>query len=118
MKDAWETLNSAEEGDKISVRIEDFDNTRCPREENPRCIEGKVKKVKESVGYSAGEISRTVVLGDPWDDGCNIDVGDTADNNLTGGGGSSHKYINAWRPRRGKDRLLLGEVVLVEVKDK
>jgi hypothetical protein len=50
-----------------------------------------------------------VVIGDPRDDGCIVDCGDTSHNKLTGGF-RSYTYLKAWRPRRGKDRLLLGKV--------
>lgn len=106
---AFHTLLSVEEGDSASVHIEDFENTRWPKEANPRTISGEVNRVKEDVGHSAGEIQRSVVIGDPRDDGCIVDCGDTAENNLTGGG-SAYKYLKAWRPRPGKDRLLLGRV--------
>lgn len=111
---AYETLLSVGEGDTVSVRIDDFENTRYPREENPRTISGEVSNVKEDVGRSAGEIQRCVVIGDPRDDGCIIDCGDTGENKMTGWG-RSQKYLKAWRPRRGKDRLLLGRVTDADV---
>jgi hypothetical protein len=107
---AYDTLLSVEEGDTVRVTVDDFENTKHPREDNPRTISGEVKRVKEDVSHSAGEIQRTVAVGDPWDEGCYIDLGDTAENKVTGGTYDSRKYTKAWRPRPGKDRLLLGKV--------
>lgn len=111
MSDAWETLMGVAEGEEIEVTIEDFEDTRFPRDENPRTISGTVQNVSEEPGYGAGEIQRVVTVGDPWSDGCNIDCGDTSENNLNLTGGHGRRtYLKAWRPRSGKDRLLLGRV--------
>lgn len=107
---AYDTLLSVEEGDTVHVTVDDFENTKYIREDNPRTISGEVKQVKEDVSHSAGEIQRTVAVGDPWDGGCYIDLGDTAENKMAGGTYGPRKYTKAWRPRQGKDRLLLGKV--------
>jgi hypothetical protein len=106
---AYETLLDVEKGDTVSVTVDDFKSTQHSRKENPRSISGKVERVKEDVGHSAGEIQRSVVIGNPRDDGCIVDCGDTSQNKLTGGF-RSYTYLKAWRPRHGKDCLLLGKV--------
>jgi hypothetical protein len=110
---AYDTLLSVQEGDTVTVTVDDFENTQHPRDENPRTISGEVDAVKEDVSHSAGEIQRTVAVGDPWDEGCYIDLGDTAENKMAGGTYNPRKYMKAWRPRPGKDRLLLGKVTEV-----
>lgn len=111
----WESLTKLMEGQEVTVHIVDFDNTNFPKDANPREITGEVVNIKGDVGHSAGEIERTVTIGNPWEGGCHIDVGDTAENKLTGGTNSPYKYTKAWRPRAGKDRLLLGKVHKVEL---
>lgn len=110
---AWARLMMVEGGDEITVEVDDFDNTRHPKEQNPREISGTVKNVAEDVNYAAGEIQRVVTIGNPWEDGCNIDVGDTSENNLTGGH-NRKLYTKAWRPRTGKDRILLGKITEIQ----
>lgn len=111
----WETLESATEGSEMAVHIVDFENTNWPKDENPRWIVGEVVNVKEDVKRQAGEVVRVVTIGNPWEDGCHIDVIDTAQNTwITGPRG--RKYLKAWRPRTGKDRLLLGVVDDVELR--
>lgn len=113
---AYNTLLSSEEGDTVSVRVDDFDNSRYSNSYNPRTISGEVDNVIEDVGHSAGEIQRSVVIGDPWEDGCVVDCGDTSENQLGVSGGSSYTYLKAWRPRAVKDRNLLGQVTVAEIK--
>lgn len=100
-----------EEGDEITVTIDDFEDTRFPKDQNPRKVSGPVNNIAKDINYSAGEIQRVVTIGNPWDDGCNIDCGDTAKNKLTNETYETYTYTKAWQPRVGKDRLLLGKVV-------
>jgi hypothetical protein len=111
----WDTLLGVGEGDRVEVRVEDFQNTNYPKEENPRTLSGEVTGVNEDVGHSAGEILRTVAVGDPRDEGFYVDLGDTAENQLTGGSSTPRRYSKVWQPRPGKDRLLLGRVAAAEV---
>lgn len=111
---AWRTLNAIEEGEHVAVRIDDFENTTYPKEANPRTISGEVTRIKTDVGHSAGEIVRSVVIGDPRDDGVVVDLGDTSLNTMVSGRPTQRYYAKAWRPRPGKDRLLLGRVVDAE----
>jgi hypothetical protein len=113
---AYEALMQVEVDDSVSVLIEDFDNTRFPKDENPRTVSGEIAKINESVGGYGGEVQRRIVVGNPMDDGCVVDLGDTAENKLVSGG-SSRTWMKAWRPRPGKDRLLLGQVAAMEVNE-
>jgi len=117
-EDSWETLRDVEEGIDVSLRIDDFENQSHSISENPRTISGQISGSSEDVSHSAGEIQRVIAIGDPWGDGCYVDLGDTAKNNLSVGGRSHRNYSKAWRPRPGqKGRCLLGRVVDVEVDD-
>jgi hypothetical protein len=110
-KTVYEQLLDLSEGDSVSIEVIDFANTRWPKEDNPRSITGTVEHVKEDVSRSAGEIQRAIVIDNPYNEGCVVDVGDMRENNLTGGSNAqSPRYTKAWRPRPGKDRLLLGRV--------
>ena len=115
----WDTLMAVEEGQEVELVIEDFETTRYPQDENPRTIAGTVRNIEENPGYAAGEIQRVVSVGDPRDEGCHIDCGDTSENNLTGGH-RRRTYLKAWRPRTGKGRLLLGRIgsVTTEVRSR
>lgn len=118
-------LVCVEEGDSIEVRVVDFENTRYPKDNNPRTIEGKVENINEDVSHSAGEVQRVITIGDVWDEGCKIDVGNTSKNQLAGGSNNPRKYVwrprrkytRVWRPRSGKDRVLLGKVKQVIIED-
>lgn len=110
-------LLDVEEGQSIKVRVVDFENTSYPKEDNPRDIEGEVEKVNEDISHSAGEIQRVITIGDVWDEGCKIDVGDTSKNQLVSTTGNPRKYTKVWRPRAGKDRNLLGEVESVTINE-
>lgn len=111
---AYDELIELSEGEQVTVTIDDFENTNFPRDENPRVITGEVVNVNEDVNHSGGEITRTVAIGDPRNDGCYIDCGDTAENNITTSTHQTYTYTKAWRPRAGKDRILLGRVTAVE----
>lgn len=109
MSNTFDTLLNLTEGDVVSVVVEDFENTISPKEENPREINGEIRKIKSDVGHSAGEIIRTIVVGNPWEGGANIDCGDTGENKMVKSP-RPEKYTKVWRPRSGKDRILLGRV--------
>lgn len=110
----WDQLDGLSEGDEVSVHIVDFENS-MPKDENPRTLDGEVTRVQRDVNHAAGEVQTVVTVGDPWDGGCHIDLGDTAENKATGGANKSRKYAKAWRPRTRKRRRLLGRVDNVEV---
>lgn len=112
----YDKLLNVEEGEQVNIRVVGFENTSYPKEENPQDIKGEVKKIDEDVSHSAGEIQRVITIGDVWEDGCKIDIGDTADNKLTHSSKRCKKYTRVWRPRPGKDRLLIGKVESIEVK--
>lgn len=114
--EAYNSLLTVAVGAGIQIHVDDFENTRFPKTSNPRIISGDVERVKEDVSHSAGEIQRSVVIGDPWGDGCIVDCGDTGENQMVSGS-SSRVYLKAWRPRAGKDRVLLGRVTGVERDD-
>lgn len=109
----WDRANKITEGDHVCIEIDDFDNTQFPKDDNSRAIDGEVTKVKTDIGHSAGEVVKTIAIGNPWDDGCYIDLGDTAKNNLIEHSGA-RKYSKVWRPRAGKDRILLGKLTWIE----
>lgn len=118
MPDPYDTLERMEAGDHVSVKIEPFENARSPRDETPQDITGEVVIVDENVSHSAGEILYAVYIGPHRDDGCVVDVGDTRENAMTGGHMNSPPdcyYAKAWRPRPGKDRLLLGRVTKADL---
>lgn len=114
-EEVYDALLELTVGDSVMVKIDDFENTNFPKENNPREITGKVERIKKEVRNSAGEIERSVVIGNPRGGGCVIDCGDTGKNKMVTSP-VSRKYNKAWRPRtRNKDRLLLGRVVDISV---